>query len=134
MSAVTPASTKTTLRLVGAGVGTIFAGHLGAALGGWLGGFFAEHAGRVIEESLKSGSEALQEFGVHYCYDRFTELSDHPPLEAVMRLALCLALQDISKQADALAYPDWFRNWETQLSSSAKIELPGLAARLKAAD
>ena len=83
----------------------------------------------LIQEYVDKGGEKLSEFGVHYCYEQFRDLQDHPPLEAVLCEALREALKEIGhplKNGDGEAYADWFRNWHHALDPKAELpfELP----------
>ena len=129
MPAPAPRFIGPALRLAGAGIGAVTAGPLGAVLGGSLGGLFGEHAGLLVKNHGHEAGTALSEFLVHYCYDKFRERQEPPPLGAVMQQALCLALQEVHK-ADPVAYPDWFKNWDLRLSAGEHIYLSGFVEQL----
>ena len=121
---------KCALKLVGAGIGSAVAGPLGAALGGSLGGLFSEQAEKLFSEYAGAGGEKLAEFGVHYCYDQFREMQEHPPLEAAVREALHYALEEVRRGFDSdqkEAYADWFENWAWRLHRSGPIQLDSLS-------
>lgn len=118
------------IRFAAAGIGSIAAGPLGAALGGWLGGEISTHAERVLEKAGELAGEKLGELGVHFCWDQLKDMKEHPPFEAVVRESLRLALSELKS---ATSHADWFENWEARLKGSSPITsclLDGFAEQL----
>jgi tetratricopeptide (TPR) repeat protein len=126
----TPSSNKfpaTAVRLVAAGLGSVAVGALCPVLGIVVGGVLSAQAAKVIEKFAERGGEFLSEFGVHYCYDKFLEMREHPPLADVLREALRGALEDVRASLnaeEAAAYDDWFDNWGIRLKNPAPFS-PG---------
>jgi tetratricopeptide (TPR) repeat protein len=126
----TPSSSKiptTAVRLVAAGLGSVAVGALCPALGVIAGGVLSAHAAKVLEKVTERSGEFLSEFGAHYCYDKFLEMREHPPLEDVLREALRGALEDVRASLtseEAAAYADWFDNWGIRLKNRAPFS-PG---------
>ena len=128
---------KSVIRLAAAGIGAAVAGPLGAAVGGTVGGILGEHAARFLSDSAadlfregaKHSGEALSEFGVHYCYDKFQEQGEHP-LEEVVRRSLGYGLDKVRVSLDAdlqSTYAGWFGNWDRRLSGTEPLQLESLA-------